>query len=107
MTGLGWLDVQAWHQIVLPGPARELRVRHADEMTPGGERRQSLIGLVDIYQMLEMAEQSKLQQLRKDFLALVHDRTSSAIKSCDDRAYQGPAISDHRNRLLAGKARQN
>ena len=83
---LGSLGVQTCHQIAQPRPARELRVGLADEMAPGREDRHLLVGLVDIDQMFEMAERNKLQQLRKDCLALVHDRASSARKTGDDRA---------------------
>ena len=103
---LGSLGVQTCHQIAQPRPARELRISQANEMAPSGERRHPLVGLVDIDQMFEMAERNKLQQLRKDCLALVHDRASSARKTGDDRAYQGPTISNRRNRPLAGKALQ-
>ena len=80
VTELGSLGVQACRQIAQPRPARELRVGQAAEMTPRGERRHPFIGLVDIERMLEMTERNKLQQLRKDCLALVCDRTSSAKK---------------------------
>jgi hypothetical protein len=60
--------------------------------------------LVDIDQMFEMADRNGLQQLRKDCLALVHDRASSARKTGDDRAGLHRAISNRRNRSSAGKA---
>ena len=83
---LGSLGVQTCHQIAQPRPARELRISQANEMAPGREGRHPLVGLVDIDQMLEIAERNELQQLRKDCLALVHDRASSARKTGDDRA---------------------
>lgn len=61
-------------------------------MTPSGERRHPLAGLVDIGRIFEMAERSKLQQLRKDYLALVHDRASSARKTGNNRAHRRPTI---------------
>jgi hypothetical protein len=103
---LGSLSVQTCHQISQPRPARELRISQANEMAPSGERRHPLVGLVDIDQMFEMAERNELQQLRKNCLALVHDRASSARKTGDDRADLHRAISNRRNRSSAGKAFQ-
>ena len=89
-----------------PDRAARTGVSQADEMTPSGERRHPLVGLVAIDQMFEMVERNKLQQLRKDCLSVVRDRASSARKTGDDRASRGPTISNRPNPPLAGKVLQ-
>lgn len=75
-------------------------------MTPSRESRHPFVGLIDIDQMLEVAERNEFQQLRENCPAVIHERASSASESGDDTAGRRSAISNRRNRQSAEKALQ-
>ena len=70
----------------------EQLVGQADEVTPARENRPPFVGLINVDQVLEVAERHKLQQLRKNCPAVVHDPASSAGKAGDYTADRHSAI---------------
>lgn len=96
------LRIHTGNQIAQSRAAGQLGVGQADEMAPRRERRNALVRLMHIDQMLEVTERHELQQLRKNRPAMIHDPASSASKSGDDTTDRHAAISNRRNRLSAG-----
>jgi hypothetical protein len=67
-------------------------------MTPRREVPDAVVGGESVYQMLEMTERDKIQQLCEYRLTTIHGVASFSRKTGNDTAIKPIAISNRRNR---------
>ena len=94
---LGALRIETSHQIAQSFSASQLGIRDAEKMSPGREVPDAMVRGISIDEMHEMTEGNKIQQLRENRAATIHDAASFARESDKDTAKNPLAISNRRN----------